>query len=205
MPEKLKTFLRDVTSAKVKGDAADADVIATLKKMTAEEFARVPREVLDDLSTRQYADVVRTVAPEVQLATPAKTISAGGRHTRAWRDYWSWIPAPVVAMIVSIAIGVIALTAIVSVTPVLEWQSYSTPLSRPAFVGEWPRCRRLSRWTDGCVYGVTTGMSWQSAAQYLDIPESYLRRLNRHIPREAIPAGSNLTVWRDRFPLQEAR
>jgi hypothetical protein len=205
MPEKLKTFLRDVTSAKVKADAADAVVIATLKKMTAEEFARVPRDVLDDLSTKQYADIVRAVAPEVQLANPEKTISAGGRHTRAWREYWTWIPTPLVALIVGLATGVMVLTAMVSATPLLEWQSYSTRLSRPAYVGEWPRCRRLSRWTDGCVYGVTTGMSWQNATEYLDIPESYLRTLNRHIPGDAIPAGSDLTVWRDRFPLQEAR
>jgi len=205
MPDKLTLFLQDVTSAKVKADSANAEVIATLKKMTAEEFARVPRDVLNDLTTRQYADVVQTVAPDVQLVEPAAAIPAGGRHNRAWRDYWTWIPAPVVAVVVSLAIGMITLAAAVSLTPLLEWQSYSTPLSRPAHVSEWPRCRRLSRWTDGCVYGVTKGMSWHNAARYLDIPESYLRTLNRHVSGDAIPTGSDLTVWRERFPLQEVQ
>lgn len=115
------------------------------------------------------------------------------------------IPAPVAAVMISIFSGMVILAAAISATPMLEWQSYSKALSRPAVVAEWPRCPRLSRWTDGCVYQVTSGLSWRDAATYLDIPESYLRHLNRHIPGNSISAGSDLTVWRDRFPLQEIR
>lgn len=89
MPEKLAAFLRDVKSAKVKGEAADAEVIAKLKKMTAEEFARVPRDVLSNLSATQYAEIVRTVAPEVNLKSPEKTTPVGRRRTRAWSASWA--------------------------------------------------------------------------------------------------------------------
>jgi hypothetical protein len=205
MPEKLSEFLKDVASAKAKGDAADAEVIAKLKDLSPEDFALIPRDVLATLSAAQYADVVGSIAPEVKLK--AATIAAVNEqfYKRKLRDYFAWIPVPVVAVGVSIVTGMAILGAAISTTPVLEWWSYSRPRSLSVYVTEWPRCPQLTRWTDGCVYRVTKGLSWREAAGYLDVPESYFRHLNRHITHDPINAGADLTVWRERFPLQESR
>lgn len=203
MPDKLANFLSDVASAKVKGDQAEADIVTKLKGLSPEDFARVPRDVLSGLSARRYAEVVQAIAPELKLKTPIEAAVVAPRPTRSWTEYWSWIPVPVIAVTVSLMAGAVILTAMVYTTPYLEWRSYATPLSRPAQVAKWPRCSRLTRWTDGCVYRVTTGLSWRDAANDLDIPESYFRHLNGHITIDPIPAGSNLTVWRERFPLQD--
>jgi hypothetical protein len=205
MPEKLSEFLKDVASAKAKGDAADAEVISKLKDLSPEDFARVPRDVLGTLSVAQYADVVNSIAPEVKLKAAKTEVAHEKRYKRKLRDYLAWIPVPVVAVVVSIVVGMAILGVAISTTPALEWWSYSKPLSLPVYVAEWPRCRMLTRWTDGCVYRVAKGLSWRDAAGYLDVPESYFRHLNRHITDDPIPAGADLTVWRERFPLREAR
>jgi hypothetical protein len=205
MPEKLSEFLKDVASAKAKGDAADAEIISKLKNLSPEDFARIPRDVLGTLSAAQYADVVSSIAPDVKLkAAPIKTASEQP-YKRKLRDYVTWIPIPVVAVVVSIAIGMAILAAAISTSPALEWWSYSKPLSLPVYVAEWPRCPRLTRWTDGCVYHVTKGLSWRDAAGYLGVSESYFRHINRHITDDSIPAGADLTVWRERFLLRESR
>jgi len=205
MPKKLSEFLKDVASAKAKGDAADAEVISKLKDLSPEDFVRVPRDVLSTLSAAQYTDVVGSIAPEVKLKA-AKIETANEQHyKRKLRDYFTWIPVPVVAVVASSFTGMAILGAAISASPVLEWWSYSTPLSLSVYVAEWPRCAQLSRWTDGCLYRVTKGLSWRDAARYLDVPESYFRHVNRHITEEQIPAGADLTVWRERFSLREFR
>lgn len=205
MPEKLSKFLKDVASAKANGDAAEVDLIAKLKGLLPEDFARVPRDIVGSLSASQYADVVRSIAPNLKLNGAKMKAAPEDRYKRTFRDYLAWIPAPIVAMVVSIVIGMAILAAAISTTPALEWWSYSKSLSLPVYVAEWPRCLRLTRWTDGCVYRVTKGLPWRDAAGYLDVPESYLRHLNRHITDVSIPAGADLTVWRERFPLRESR
>jgi len=205
MPSKLSEFLSDVSSAKAKGDAADAEVVSKLKGLSPEDFARVPRDVLGDLSSVQYADVVGSIAPDVKLNKPKVKAAVVKRQTWAWRDYWTWIPLPAIAVVASLTLGMTILAAAIITTPLLEWWCYSKPLSLPAYVIDWPRCARLSRWTDGCVYSVTKNLSWKDAAAYLDLPESFLRRLNHHIADDPIPAGATLTVWRERFLLQEPR
>jgi hypothetical protein len=205
MPSKLSEFLSDVSSAKAKGDAADAEVVSKLKGLSPEDFARVPRDVLGDLSSAQYTDIVGSIAPDVKLNKPKAKPTVVRRQTRSLRDYWTWIPLPVVAVAASVALGMTILFAAIITTPLLEWWSYSKPLTLPAHVAEWPRCARLSRWTDGCVYRVTKILPWKDAAGYLDLPESFLRRLNHHIADDPIPAGTDLTVWRERFLLGEDR
>ena len=205
MPEKLSEFLKDVASAKAKGDAADAEVISKLKDLSPEDFARVPRDVLATLSAAQYADVVGSIAPEVKLKADRIEAAYEQRYKRKLCDYFAWIPVPVVAVVVSIVVAMAILGVTINTTPALEWWSYSKPLSLPVHVAEWPRCPQLTRWTDGCVYRVNKGLSWRDAAEYLDVPESYFRHLNRHITDDPIPAGADLIVWRERFPLRESR
>jgi hypothetical protein len=201
MPKKLDEFLKDVESAKAKGDAADTELIKKLKTLSPEDFARVPRQVLSMVSNQQYADIVRTIAPDMTLKQP-KLISPSPRLKRR---IWSWLPRPFVAIVSGFLLGVAILCAIIFTPTVVEWWSYATPLTRETDATTWPRCPRLTRWTDGCVYRVKSGLTWTEAAGYLDMPLSNLIRVNRHIQTDMIPAGATLIVWRDRFKLQEHR
>lgn len=201
--QQLRVFLKDVASAKAKGDAADAAVIRKLKTLSADEFARVPRDMLNSLSNEQYKDIVNTVAPHVELKEPEPAPSLAKPKQRHLN--WRLLPRWVVAVFAGLLLGIAILIAASSATPLQEWWSYSTPLSRGMNVATWPRCQRLTRWTDGCVYRVTRGLSWSDAAGLVDLPETYLRWLNSHIQADPIPAGSDLTIWRERFPLQGGR
>lgn len=204
MPDKLSQFLDDVANAKAKGDAADRSIVAKLKGLPPADFARVPREILSGLSNTRYAEIVGSIAPDVTLQAP-ESASAIAPGRRSLRLAISWMPRAFVAVVNALVIGTIILLIAINAGLIANWWSYSQSLSRSAEVQAWPACARLDRWTDGCVYQVTKRLSWREAARDLDLPESYLRRLNRHIADDPIAAGASLIVWRERFPLKETR
>lgn len=198
---KLDEFLKDVESATAKANAADAEMVGKLKTLSAEDFARLPRSLLNNLSGRQYQEIVHSIAPTVTLKRePALTRSSRPGTKR--NLFSNWIPRPVIAASLAIVAGLLVLIAGVGAGPTFEWLSYGKPLVRAASIAGWPRCPSLTRWTDGCVYRVVKGLDWSDAAHDLALPESYLRKLNHHIPSQSIPAESDLIVWRERFPLQ---
>jgi hypothetical protein len=198
---KLDEFLKDVESATAKADAADAEVVGKLKRLSAEDFARLPRSLLSHLSDRQYREIVHSIAPTVTLKREPALVRSnrpGTKHS----SFSNWIPRSAVAASLAIVAGLLVLIVAVGAGPMLEWWSYGKPLVRNASVAAWPRCPHLTSWTDGCVYRVVKGLDWSDAAHDLALPESYLRKLNHHIPSQSIPAASDLIVWRERFPLQ---
>ena len=201
MTSKLDEFLKDVESATAKADAADAEVVGKLKRLSAEDFARLPRSLLSHLSDRQYREIVHSIAPTVTLKRQPALVRSnrpGTKHS----SFSNWIPRSAVAASLAIVAGLLVLIVAVGAGPMLEWWSYGKPLVRNASVAAWPRCPHLTSWTDGCVYRVVKGLDWSDAAHDLALPESYLRKLNHHIPSQSIPAASDLIVWRERFPLQ---
>lgn len=201
MTSKLDEFLKDVESATAKADAADAEVVGKLKRLSAEDFARLPRSLLSHLSDRQYREIVHSIAPTVTLKREPALVRSnrpGTKHS----SFSNWIPRSAVAASLAIVAGLLVLIVAVGAGPMLEWWSYGKPLVRNASVAAWPRCPHLTSWTDGCVYRVVKGLDWSDAAHDLALPESYLRKLNHHIPSQSIPAASDLIVWRERFPLQ---
>jgi len=201
---KLDEFLKDVESATAKANAADAEMVGKLKTLSAEDFARLPRSLLNNLSDRQYQEIVHSIAPTVTLKRePALTRSSrpGTKH----KSLGKWIPRSAVAASLAIVAGLLVLIVGVGAGPMLEWWSYGKPLVRSASVAAWPRCPHLTSWTDGCVYRVVKGLNWSEAAYDLALPESYLRKLNHHIPSQYIPVQSDLIVWRERFALQAER
>jgi hypothetical protein len=206
MPDKLSQFLDDVANAKAEGDAADRSVVARLKGLSPADFARVPREILSGLSNARYADIVGSIAPDVTLpaSEPLRTIAPRRQSLRIAATV-SWIPRAVVAVMAALTTGMVILLIAVNIGLVADWWSSSQPLVRSVEVQTWPACPRLDRWTDGCIYDMTKGLSWRQAAHDLDLPESYLRRLNRHISDDPISTGASLIVWRERFPLQEKK
>lgn len=206
MPDKLSQFLTDVASAKAKGDAADAGVVAKLKGLSPEDFTRVPREILSGLSNTQYADVVGSIAPDLKLKVPkTPPVISPRRRSLGGAYVVTWIPRVLVAMGTALSAGAVILLVVINAGPLIDWWSYPQPLFRSIEVRDWPGCPHLDRWTDGCVYHVTQGISWRDAARDLSLPESYLRQLNRHITDNPIPAAASLIVWRERFPLKEVR
>lgn len=201
---KLDEFLKDVKSATAKADAADAEMVGKLKTLSAEDFARLPRSLLSHLSDRQYREIVHSIAPTVTLKREpalARSNRPGTKH----KSLGKWIPRSGGAASLAIVAGLLVLTVGVGAGPMLEWWSYGKPLVRSASVAAWPRCPQLTSWTDGCVYRVVKGLNWSEAAYDLALPESYLRKLNQHIPSQVIPAQSDLIVWRERFALQAER
>ena len=204
MTSKLDEFLKDVESATAKANAADAEMIGKLKTLSAEDFARLPRSLLNNLSDRQYQEIVHSIAPTVTLKREpalARSNRPGTKHS----SFSNWIPRSAIAASLAIVAGLLVLIAGVGTGPMLEWWSYGKPLVRGASVAAWPRCPHLTSWTDGCVYRVVKGLNWSEAAYDLALPESYLRKLNHHISSQYIPVQSDLIVWRERFPLQGER
>ena len=204
MTSKLDVFLKDVKSATAKADAADAEVVGKLKTLSAEDFARLPRSLLSHLSERQYREIVHSIAPTVTLRREPALVHSNRPSTKH-KSLGNWIPRSAVAAGLAIVAGLLVLIVGVGAGPMLEWWSYGKPLVRSASVAAWPRCPHLTSWTDGCVYRVVKGLDWSEAAHDLALPESYLRKLNQHIPSQSIPAESDLIVWRQRFPLQGER
>lgn len=201
MPTKLKTFLADVASARAKSETAEVDLIKRLKGMSPADFARVPRNVLNGLTNQQYEAVVQAIAPGIELKQEAPPPARPATKPKACLGL-RWMPRAAIAAGCAIVLGTLTTMAVLEATPALERWSYSRPLLRAADVTTWPKCPRLTRWTDGCVYRVTSGLSWTDAAGYLDLPETTLRDLNRHIRFPYIPADSSLVIWRYRFELQ---
>ncbi|MBE0704307.1 MAG: hypothetical protein J0G33_05515 [Afipia felis] len=201
---KLNEFLKDVESATAKANAADAKVVEKLKTLSAEDFARLPRPLLNNLSNRQYREIVHSIAPTVTLKREPALVHSN-RSGRKHHSFSTWFPRSATAASLAIVAGLLVLIVGVGAGPMLEWWSYGKPLNRAASTAEWPRCPSLTRWTDGCVYRVVKGLDWAEAAYDLALPESYLRKLNHHIPSQVIPAQSDLIVWRARFALQTER
>ncbi|MGY4598116.1 hypothetical protein ACVWXL_005862 [Bradyrhizobium sp. GM22.5] len=58
MAERLKAFLKDVSTLRAQQSAEQLARMDRLKAMTPEQFARLPRSELQELTDRQYAEVV---------------------------------------------------------------------------------------------------------------------------------------------------
>ncbi len=202
MPAKVESFLANVASTRAKSEAADADFVKTLKGLSPAEFARVPRAVLNELTNQHYADVVRAIAPDIELKQETTPPAVVRKKPKA-RLGFGWISRAVTAASCAIVFGLVAVMAVLEAPPAFERLSYSRAIQRSADVAGWPRCPRLTRWTDGCIYQVMKGLGWAEAARDLGLPEEALHDLNRQIHSDYIPSGANLIIWRYRFPLQE--
>jgi hypothetical protein len=194
MSERLKAFLNGVSTLRAQQRAEKLDRLDKLKAMTPEEFVRVPREELQDLTDRQYADVVGHVAPEHRLPEPqevSEKLSWAGLPSIA-------IPTAARAAVLGVLTGLLLLVASLAVGPALDWWHYRTPPVRSEQASAWPPCRRLNGWVDGCTYVPARDMAWGRTASLLEMPEAELRQLNHHINQTYIPAQTTLVVWRGR-------
>lgn len=202
MATRLETFLNDVRSAREQQAADRLDRLERLKAMTPEEFVRVPREELQDLTNIQYAKIVQQIAPEHRLPELQET----SEHSRKW---WAGlrriaVPTSLRAALLGLITGFLVLITSLAIGPSIDWWQYRTLPIRTVDALRWPKCARLNSWVDGCVYTPTTNIAWNRAADLLQMSEIELRRNNRHIDNQTyIPRRTMMIVWRGRGELQE--
>lgn len=194
--ELVKTAIRE-------GKDGRAEIVRQLSVLPLERLASVPAsalaligpEGLAALAARraEFAGLAPKAAPMVRSG-PATVMTAPARAVRRWRL------SPTVWLCTGIVLAALSFDRIAAMA--LPSAS-SGPLSRNA--SEWPRCHRLDRHTDGCVY--RTGgnrLSLARAATLLRMEAGDLAGLNRHLAGngdQRLPAGSLIVVLRDRTRL----
>ncbi len=199
MAERLKAFLKDVSTLRAQQSAEQSARMDRLKAMTPEQLVRLPRQELQELTDRQYIEVVRQVAPEHRLPEPQEVSATPGKSWAGLRSLA--IPTRARAAVLGLLTGLAVLLASLAVRPTIDWWHYRTPPVRSAQTSTWPSCGRLSGWADGCTYVPVRDMAWEHAADLLEMSEAELRQSNQHINRTYIPAQTTLVVWRHRGQL----
>jgi hypothetical protein len=200
MAKGLRCFLNDVKALRTQQKAERSARLTRLKAMTPEAFVRVPREELQELSYREYAEVVRHVAPEHHLPELRKQAKPAARWWTGMRRFA--VPTAARAVAFGVITGLLILAASLAVAPAIEgWKSPAPPLVRSIDASTWPPCHRLDPSVDGCTYLPAGNMTWERAASLLQIPERELRQSNRHINQADIPQQTMLIVWRHRGQL----
>ena len=101
MAERLKEFLKDVSALRAQQSAEQLARMDRLKAMTPEQFVRLPRPELHELTDRQYAEIVRHVAPEHRLPEPQEVLLGASTFWARLR----WIAIPTAAR--AAALGVL--------------------------------------------------------------------------------------------------
>ena len=201
MAERLKAFLKDVITLRAQWGAEQSARLDKLKAMTPAQFVRLPGEELQELTDRQYAEVVRHVAPEHRLPEPQEVSESLGKPWAELR--WIVIPTAARAAVVGVLVGLLVLVASLAVGPTIDWWQYRTPPLRSEQASTWPSCQRLNGFVDGCTYLPVRDMAWDRAASLLEMPEAELRQLNHHINQAYVPAQTTLVVWRHRGQLYQ--
>lgn len=201
MATRLDTFLRDVRSAREQQAADQSERLNRFKAMTPEQFVRVPREELQELTNVQYTAIVRQIAPDHRLPG----LPEAQERSSKWRTILRRIAMPIGLRATGLGfiVGLLVLITSLAIGPAVDWWQYRTPPTRSIDASRWPSCPQLNAWVDGCVYTPTTDIAWERAAALLQMSETELRRNNQHIHHQTyIPRQTMLVVWRDRGELQ---
>ncbi len=203
-PVQLTDFDALVRTAIREGRDGRAEIMRQLCALPLERLATVPASALALIGPQGLAALAARRAEFAGLApkpgpitgsVPATAMAAPVRPVRRWHV------SPTIWLCTGIVLAALSfdrVAAMVSPPP-----SASRPLSRNA--SDWPRCLRLGRHTDGCVY--RTGgnrLTLARAAALLRMDAVDLAGLNRHlagIGDQPLPAGSLIVILRDRTRL----
>ncbi|MCX7321286.1 MAG: hypothetical protein NT113_17995 [Hyphomicrobiales bacterium] len=196
MAERLKAFLKDVSTLRAQRNAEQLARMDQLKAMTPEQLVRLPRQELQELTDRQYAEIVRQVAPEHHLPKPPEVSADAARSWAVLRGIA--IPTAARAAVLGMLAGLPVLLASLAIGPTIDWWHYRNPPVRSAQAATWPPCPRLSGRVDGCIYVPMRDLGWDRAASLLELPEADLQETNRDINQAYIPGQTALVVWRHR-------
>lgn len=196
MAERLKAFLKDVSTLRAQQTAERSARMDQLKAMSPEQLVRLPRQELQELTDQQYAEIVRQVAPEHQLPKPSEVSADAAKSWTVLRGIA--IPTAERAAVLSVLAGFTVLLASLAIGPTVDRWHHRNPPVRSAQAATWPLCPRLSGRVDGCIYVPMRDMGWDRAASLLELPEADLQETNRHINQAYIPRQTALVVWRHR-------
>lgn len=202
MADRRAIFNKDM--AKVKRDAANESrqLVNRLKQMTPAQFVRLPAKTLARLTAAQYREVVGAIAPEIGCPAPPPPPKPE-RETLGWRERWRLLPSSAqMTVITSVLTTVIVMVAVASPQS-WRWTLTHIEIVRHQDRSAWPRCARLSPYTDGCLYFPTHDMGWDALAEQLHIPRQQLYDDNKHLPPQFIPAKAPIVIWRHRGRLVE--
>ncbi|MBC9880005.1 hypothetical protein G8O24_21970 [Bradyrhizobium sp. INPA01-394B] len=202
MADRRALFRKDVTKVKRDATSESRQLMNRLKQMTPAQFVRLPAKTLARLTAAQYREVVGTIAPEIRLPAPSPPAKPE-RETLGWRERWRLLPSSAqMTAVTSVLTTAIVMMAIAS-PQVWRWTLTHIEIVRPGERGNWPRCTRLSPYTDGCLYFPTHDMDWNAVAAQLRMPRQQLYDDNKHLPPQFIPARAPIAVWRHRGRLVE--
>lgn len=200
MSKRLDAFHKNVAAAIKNSATADAAIVSRLKKLSPEEFARLPRAKLEVLTADQYRDIVAHMLPENQFLDDRKDekLELTGTASSFLALSWAWPRA----VLIGVTFGCIcALAGWEMLTGINRWSVM--PISRLQESSHWPTCETLDANVDGCLYRVRARLSWKDAAAVIDMPEHLLRRANSDDLLPYVEAGHDLVVWRFRGTLSE--
>ena len=202
MADRRALFRKDVTKVKRDATSESRQLMNRLKQMTPAQFVRLPARTLARLTAAQYREVVGTIAPEIGCPTPPP-LPKPERETLGWRERWRLLHSSAqMTVITSVLTTVIVMVGVAS-PQAWRWTLTHIEIVRPGERGNWPRCARLSPYTDGCLYSPTYDMDWDALAEQLNIPRQQLYDDNKHLPPQFIPARAPIVVWRHRGRLVE--
>lgn len=182
-------FKKSVKSIAADGREETGKFIARLKALTPEEFLRLPRHDLERLTLAQYADVAAAILPGLDLR-PAR--DKPDAPPKSERRNWSLGQLSIAA----VAASVVVAFGVVLAEPIVGSFGGTAELVRPYYIGNWPRCIRLTESVDGCVYVSHQDLNWDYVAYRLKIDVAELRNLNNHLPSTYAPAHEKIIVWR---------
>jgi hypothetical protein len=168
--------------------------------MSPAELLTQPWIVFDQLTSAQYRDVVRTVAPDVKLDEP--TIETPAKEKKTLLEWWRERSISMRSSIPTVAVTVVLAVGGILVPWAPKWTLSQIEAVRPVSTSKWPECRRLGSYTDGCIYTPTQDLNWDWVAWKLQMPKEILLRANPHLPPLFIVRRAPLVVWRERGRLE---
>ncbi len=202
MPDLRKWFHENVAHVRADSDTASRQLMDRLKHMTPADFLRLPADTFASLTAAQYEEVVAVISPDTQLPNPPP-VEEIPAETRSWGDWWR--ERSTLTRVLTMTITTTFVVVMMGVTSPLAWKWLMSrvEIARPLSTATWPICKRLSPYTDGCLYYPAQNLNWAWVAQQLDMTVDELYSANRHLPKQYIPSNSTLIVWRHRGRLEQ--
>lgn len=189
-------------------DSGRRELLKDLKRCPASELHVIEPALLARLTPEQRAELFAKNVRKFQYTSgPRQAIRPPRRlgRTSLLRRTWSGLPLFVRSQVLGLLSACLfAGAATVGLAHEDELAAIIfRPKTLPVKVYAWPGCRRLTRFSDGCVYTVATALSWQAAAAALGMNLSELFDGNPHLATHApLQRGDRLVVWRGHIPLE---
>jgi len=168
------------------------EFMARCRKMTPQQFAQLPQNLLQRLTPDQRANIAASLVsaagdPVDPGADAERTMPSSSREPRP-----IWLRMVITSFGWGTALSLMVIGFFV-LPPLLH---RGGQIERPLESRLWPRCERLAPKADGCVYRVSRAISWSDAASLLNMQETYLRTINRAPEGISLTTGQPIVVWR---------